>query len=135
MLTLVCNDNAAILFMFDLSSITTLNSVREWFSPLCPLLCTLHFPAKEFANTSQFEEVFPSLTSFLPPGFHGCQHTAADTLSMQCSNVQHPHTPAMSKDPSTSAQIHCAPLLAWHSCWMCQLLPQSGTRHLLGLVA
>ena len=30
MLPLVCNDAAAILFMFDLSRIATLNNVKEW---------------------------------------------------------------------------------------------------------
>eukprot|EP00802_Teleaulax_amphioxeia_P019268 Tamp_19495.p1 GENE.Tamp_19495~~Tamp_19495.p1 ORF type:complete len:216 (-),score=61.29 Tamp_19495:397-1044(-) len=31
MLPLVCNDAAAILFMFDLSRIDTLNAVKEWY--------------------------------------------------------------------------------------------------------
>ncbi|CAJ0648851.1 8465_t:CDS:2 [Entrophospora sp. SA101] len=31
MLPLVCNDAAAILFMFDLSRKATLNSIKEWF--------------------------------------------------------------------------------------------------------
>jgi GTP-binding protein of the ras superfamily involved in termination of M-phase len=31
MLPLVCNDAAAILFMFDLSRIATLNNVKEWY--------------------------------------------------------------------------------------------------------
>mmetsp|Transcript_17803 Transcript_17803/g.35844 ORF Transcript_17803/g.35844 Transcript_17803/m.35844 type:complete len:216 (-) Transcript_17803:225-872(-) len=31
MLPLVCNDAAAILFMFDLTRIATLNNVREWY--------------------------------------------------------------------------------------------------------
>src|ERR1700723_3231423 len=31
MLPLVCNDAVAILFMFDLSRKTTLNSVKEWY--------------------------------------------------------------------------------------------------------
>ena len=31
MLPLVCNDAVAILFMFDLSRKSTLNSVKEWY--------------------------------------------------------------------------------------------------------
>jgi len=31
MLPLVCNDAHAILFMFDLSRKSTLNSIKEWF--------------------------------------------------------------------------------------------------------
>jgi GTP-binding protein of the ras superfamily involved in termination of M-phase len=31
MLPLVCNDAVAILFMFDLTRKTTLNSVKEWY--------------------------------------------------------------------------------------------------------
>lgn len=31
MLPLVCNDAIAILFMFDLTRKSTLNSVKEWF--------------------------------------------------------------------------------------------------------
>lgn len=31
MLSLVCNESAAILFMFDLSRKATLNSVKEWY--------------------------------------------------------------------------------------------------------
>ena len=31
MLPLVCNDAAAILFMFDLSRMDTLNAVKEWY--------------------------------------------------------------------------------------------------------
>ena len=31
MLPLVCNDSIALLFMFDLSRKSTLNSVKEWF--------------------------------------------------------------------------------------------------------
>lgn len=31
MLPLVCNDAAAILFMFDLSRKSSLNGVKEWF--------------------------------------------------------------------------------------------------------
>ena len=31
MLPFVCNDAAAILFMFDLSRKTTLNSIKEWY--------------------------------------------------------------------------------------------------------
>ena len=31
MLPLVCNDANAILFMFDLTRPSTLNSIREWF--------------------------------------------------------------------------------------------------------
>ena len=31
MLPLVCNDAVAILFMFDLSRKTTLNSIKEWY--------------------------------------------------------------------------------------------------------
>src|SRR6185369_17370939 len=31
MLPLVCNDAAAILFMFDLTRKSTLNSIKEWF--------------------------------------------------------------------------------------------------------
>jgi Gtp-binding protein of the ras superfamily involved in termination of M-phase len=31
MLPLVCNDSVAILFMFDLSRKSTLNSVKEWY--------------------------------------------------------------------------------------------------------
>mmetsp|Transcript_84902 Transcript_84902/g.226548 ORF Transcript_84902/g.226548 Transcript_84902/m.226548 type:complete len:149 (+) Transcript_84902:246-692(+) len=31
MLPLVCNDAAAILFMFDLTRMATLNSVKEWY--------------------------------------------------------------------------------------------------------
>lgn len=43
MLPLVCNDAVAILFMFDLSRKSTLNSVKEWyrqargFNKVCPL--------------------------------------------------------------------------------------------------
>jgi len=45
MLPLVCNDAVAILFMFDLSRKSTLNSIKEWYRqargfnkvpPLCP---------------------------------------------------------------------------------------------------
>jgi GTP-binding protein of the ras superfamily involved in termination of M-phase len=42
MLPLVCNDAVAILFMFDLSRKSTLNSVKEWyrqargFNKVCP---------------------------------------------------------------------------------------------------
>ncbi len=36
MLPLVCNDAAAILFMFDLSRIATLNNVKEWYVPPAP---------------------------------------------------------------------------------------------------
>lgn len=54
MLPLVCNDAVAVLFMFDLSRKSTLNSVKEWyrqargfnkvrtfpsFSPNCVLVC------------------------------------------------------------------------------------------------
>ena len=38
MLPLVCNDAAAILFMFDLSRIATLNNVKEW-SVTCRPIC------------------------------------------------------------------------------------------------
>lgn len=31
MLPLVCNDAVAILFMFDLSRKSTLNSIKEWY--------------------------------------------------------------------------------------------------------
>lgn len=31
MLPLVCNESAAILFMFDLSRKATLNSVKDWY--------------------------------------------------------------------------------------------------------
>jgi GTP-binding protein of the ras superfamily involved in termination of M-phase len=31
MLPLVCNEAAAILFMFDLTRLNTLNSVKEWY--------------------------------------------------------------------------------------------------------
>jgi len=31
MLPLVCNDARAILFMFDLTRLSTLNSVKEWY--------------------------------------------------------------------------------------------------------
>ena len=31
MLPLVCNDAACVLFMFDLSRIETLHSIREWY--------------------------------------------------------------------------------------------------------
>jgi hypothetical protein len=41
MLPLVCNDAAAILFMFDLSRIATLNNVKEWYAP---------FPSKFFCS-------------------------------------------------------------------------------------
>jgi len=46
MLPLVCNDAVAILFMFDLSRKSTLNSVKEWyrqargFNKVRPLLST-----------------------------------------------------------------------------------------------
>lgn len=49
MLPLVCNDAVAILFMFDLSRKSTLNSVKEWYrqargfnkvSIYAPILCT-----------------------------------------------------------------------------------------------
>lgn len=46
MLPLVCNDAVAILFMFDLSRKSTLNSVKEWYRQArgfnkvsLPLLC------------------------------------------------------------------------------------------------
>jgi Gtp-binding protein of the ras superfamily involved in termination of M-phase len=44
MLPLVCNDSVAILFMFDLSRKSTLNSIKEWyrqargFNKVCNLL-------------------------------------------------------------------------------------------------
>jgi len=45
MLPLVCNDAVAILFMFDLSRKSTLNSIKEWYRQArgfnkarCPLL-------------------------------------------------------------------------------------------------
>ena len=48
MLPLVCNDAVAILFMFDLSRKSTLNSVKEWyrqargFNKVCSIaLCVL----------------------------------------------------------------------------------------------
>ena len=31
MLPLVCNDASAILFMFDLTRLSTLNSIKEWY--------------------------------------------------------------------------------------------------------
>ena len=45
MLPLVCNDAVAILFMFDLTRKSTLNSVKEWyrqargFNKVCSSLC------------------------------------------------------------------------------------------------
>src|ERR1700733_11006283 len=60
MLPLVCNDAVAILFMFDLSRKSTLNSVKEWYRQArgfnkvssCTALAELsyfHFPA--FVNS------------------------------------------------------------------------------------
>lgn len=53
MLPLVCNDAVAILFMFDLSRKSTLNSVKEWyrqargFNKVLPLfLCKQHIDAQ-----------------------------------------------------------------------------------------
>lgn len=53
MLPLVCNDAVAILFMFDLSRKSTLNSIKEWyrqargFNKVClaPALCFCYFLA------------------------------------------------------------------------------------------
>ena len=47
MLPLVCNDAVAILFMFDLSRKSTLNSVKEWyrqargFNKVCAKFCII----------------------------------------------------------------------------------------------
>jgi len=35
MLPLVCNDAACVLFMFDLSRIETLHSIKEWYRQVC----------------------------------------------------------------------------------------------------
>ena len=53
MLPLVCNDAVAILFMFDLSRKSTLNSVKEWyrqargFNKVRPSVVLLHAPTSD----------------------------------------------------------------------------------------
>lgn len=53
MLPLVCNDAVAILFMFDLSRKSTLNSVKEWyrqargFNKVRPHLVLVHAPTTD----------------------------------------------------------------------------------------
>jgi Gtp-binding protein of the ras superfamily involved in termination of M-phase len=44
MLPLVCNDAVAILFMFDLSRKSTLNSIKEWYRQARGFNKVLHLP-------------------------------------------------------------------------------------------
>ncbi|CAG8482302.1 7630_t:CDS:2 [Diversispora eburnea] len=59
--TLVCNDAVAILFMFDLSRKSTLNSVKEWYrqargfnKTAIPFLIGTKYD--QFANSSKEEQ-------------------------------------------------------------------------------
>ena len=58
MLPLVCNDAVAILFMFDLSRKSTLNSVKEWyrqargFNKVCHALLVPIVPLTSFLQTA-----------------------------------------------------------------------------------
>lgn len=61
MLPLVCNDAVAILFMFDLSRKSTLNSIKEWYrqargfnKTAIPFLVGTKYD--HFANISQEEQ-------------------------------------------------------------------------------
>ena len=87
MLPLVCNDAVAILFMFDLSRKSTLNSVKEWyrqargFNKVGTEIC---HSVDNFADTLHSQTAIPfligtkfDLYSTLPPQTQAATHSQA----------------------------------------------------------
>ena len=77
MLPLVCNDAVALLFMFDLTRKSTLNSIKEWYrqgrgfnKTAIPLLIGtkydhfINFPREEQEEISS--QVYPAITNNFP---------------------------------------------------------------------
>jgi GTP-binding protein of the ras superfamily involved in termination of M-phase len=59
MLPLVCNDAVAILFMFDLTRKSTLNSVKEWYRQ-----------ARGFNKVGQFSSLLQATIDIYIPDCH-----------------------------------------------------------------
>ena len=127
MLPLVCNDAVALLFMFDLTRKSTLNSIKEWYrqgrgfnKTAIPLLIGtkydhfINFPREEQEEIStQVDQTPPKriLCEHIPDYIAGSAicNSHARTLGLQQYKPQHQRTKGMlsSKHTSATAYLTC----------------------------
>lgn len=95
MLPLVCNDAVAILFMFDLSRKSTLNSVKEWYRQARGFnkVCTASEHSKDVANHHK-----PSASAFFPSCYKHVTYICS--FLSRSHRQQYPSSSARNSTPS-----------------------------------